>query len=46
MDIERGVAEGISANPWQTDTCLGTWHYDKTYLEEGKYKSPKRSSTC
>ena len=31
MDIERGVAEGISANPWQTDTCLGTCHYDKTY---------------
>ena len=42
MDIERGVAEGISPNPWQTDTCLGTFHYDKTYLEEGKYKSPKR----
>jgi alpha-L-fucosidase len=42
MDIERGVAEGISPNPWQTDTCLGTFHYDKTYLEEGRYKSPKR----
>jgi alpha-L-fucosidase len=42
MDIERGLAEGISANPWQTDTCLGTFHYDKTYLTEGKYKSPKR----
>jgi alpha-L-fucosidase len=42
MDIERGLAEGISANPWQTDTCLGTFHYDKTYLEKGTYKSPKR----
>jgi alpha-L-fucosidase len=42
MDIERGLAEGISANPWQTDTCLGTFHYDKTYLTEGKYKTPKR----
>jgi alpha-L-fucosidase len=42
MDIERGVAEGISPNPWQTDTCLGTFHYDKTYLTESKYKSPKR----
>ena len=42
MDIERGLTPGISANPWQTDTCLGTFHYDKTYLEEGKYKSPKR----
>jgi alpha-L-fucosidase len=41
MDIERGLSEGISANPWQTDTCVGGWHYDKTFLEEDKYKSPK-----
>jgi len=25
------------ANPWQTDTCIGNWHYDR----EAKYKSPK-----
>ena len=38
LDWERGVAAGIPANPWQTDTCIGDWHYNK----EAKYKSPKR----
>ena len=38
LDLERGVAGGIPANPWQTDTCIGNWHYDK----EAKYKTPKR----
>jgi alpha-L-fucosidase len=38
LDLERGVAAGIPANPWQTDTCIGNWHYDK----EAKYKTPKR----
>jgi alpha-L-fucosidase len=39
LDLERGVAGGIPANPWQTDTCVGDWHYNK----EAKYKSPKRA---
>lgn len=38
LDFERGVAEGIRRNAWQTDTCIGHWHYDKT----ATYKSPKR----
>ncbi|MCX6634080.1 MAG: alpha-L-fucosidase [Acidobacteria bacterium] len=37
LDFERGIAGGISPNPWQTDTCIGTWHYNK----EAKYKTPK-----
>jgi alpha-L-fucosidase len=37
LDLERGVASGIPAQPWQTDTCIGGWHYDK----EAKYKTPK-----
>jgi alpha-L-fucosidase len=37
LDLERGVAGGIPVNPWQTDTCIGNWHYDK----EAKYKTPK-----
>src|ERR1035441_9884206 len=28
---------GIPANPWQTDTCIGDWHYNR----EARYKSPK-----
>jgi alpha-L-fucosidase len=42
LDLERGVASGIPANPWQTDTCIGDWHYDKTVFEEHRYKTPKR----
>jgi len=42
LDLERSVADQISPNPWQTDTCIGNWHYDKAIFEQGKYKSPKR----
>lgn len=38
LDLERGVASGIPANPWQTDTCIGEWHYRRDI----KYKTPKR----
>jgi alpha-L-fucosidase len=27
QDRERGVAEGISEYPWQTDTSIGDWYY-------------------
>ncbi|HEX3880926.1 MAG TPA: alpha-L-fucosidase, partial [Bryobacteraceae bacterium] len=37
LDIERGVANEILAQPWQTDTCIGNWHYKKGI----RYKSPK-----
>jgi alpha-L-fucosidase len=38
LDHERGVADAISANPWQTDTCIGQWHYKRGQI----YKSPKK----
>ena len=38
LDLERGVAGGIPADPWQTDTCIGDWHYNRA----AKYKTPKR----
>ena len=37
LDLERGVVDRIWDEPWQTDTCIGHWHYDK----EVTYKSPK-----
>ena len=37
LDLERGVVDRIWDEPWQTDTCIGHWHYDK----EAQYKSPK-----
>ena len=38
-DIERGVATGILPLPWQTDTCIGGWHYDRKLFDEHKYKT-------
>jgi alpha-L-fucosidase len=37
-DIERGVADQILPNPWQTDTCVGNWHYKRNF----EYKTPKQ----
>ncbi|MEJ1974346.1 MAG: alpha-L-fucosidase [Lacunisphaera sp.] len=38
-DIERGVPATSLPRAWQTDTCLGDWHYRRSIYEEGKYKS-------
>jgi len=38
LDFERGLPDRIWPSPWQTDTCIGDWHYNKNI----KYKSPKR----
>jgi alpha-L-fucosidase len=38
IDHERSVLNQIDPVPWQTDTCIGDWHYK---LGE-KYKTPKK----
>lgn len=38
-DIERGKAENILPQPWQTDTCIGSWHYDRGIYDRKGYKS-------
>jgi alpha-L-fucosidase len=40
-DIERGQSNAIEPLPWQTDTCLGQWHYDRRIYENKGYKSAK-----
>ncbi len=40
-DIERGQSNSIEPLPWQTDTCIGSWHYDRPRYEQKKYKSVK-----
>jgi alpha-L-fucosidase len=40
-DVERGFVEGIRPQPWQTDTCIGNWHYDRGLYERRGYKSAK-----
>jgi alpha-L-fucosidase len=37
LDVERGVINDISPRPWQTDTCIGQWHYKRGQI----YKTPK-----
>ena len=36
-DIERGKASGILPLPWQTDTCIGSWHYKLERFEKHRY---------
>jgi alpha-L-fucosidase len=38
LDVERGLVDSIWPRPWQTDTCIGNWHYDT----RARYKTPKR----
>ena len=38
-DIERGKAQQILPRAWQTDTCLGSWHYDRAIFDRHGYKS-------
>jgi len=38
-DIERGKADHILPQPWQTDTCIGSWHYDAGIFKRHAYKS-------
>ena len=39
LDIERGRADRILPAAWQTDTCIGDWHYRRETFEQHKYKS-------
>jgi alpha-L-fucosidase len=37
-DIERGLSSEILPNPWQSETCIGEWHYqEKLYEKPGEY---------
>ena len=38
-DVERGFVADIQPQPWQTDTCIGNWHYDRALYDRDGYKS-------
>jgi alpha-L-fucosidase len=44
LDVERGVTNGGETLPWQTDTCIGSWHYDRRIFQQHKYKTADQVS--
>jgi len=44
-DYERGLTSGIMPYAWQSETCLGQWHYRRSLLEApgeyGGYLEPR-----
>jgi alpha-L-fucosidase len=38
-DYERGASDVIQPAPWQTDTCIGEWHYKRSLFEQHRYKT-------
>ena len=38
-DVERGVPASMVSPYWQTDTCIGSWHYDRGLYARNGYKS-------
>jgi alpha-L-fucosidase len=42
QDVERGFVAGTMLQPWQTDTCIGSWHYDRPLYERNGYMSAKQ----
>ena len=41
-DVERGFNDHIIPEPWQTDTCIGDWHYSRPLYERNGYLSAKQ----
>lgn len=44
QDVERGGLAAIKPSPWQTDTSIGDWYYNKTWKANDTgtmYRSPK-----
>lgn len=41
-DVERGAYQTIMPHPFQTETCIGNWHYDRDLYERDGYKTPRK----
>jgi len=37
-DVERGASQKIEPLPWQSETCIGDWHYDRSYFNGNYYR--------
>jgi alpha-L-fucosidase len=38
-DVERGIPDRAQTKPWQTCTCIGDWHYNRSIYNNNGYKS-------
>ena len=36
-DVERGFSDHLRPEPWQTDTCIGDWHYNRARYDNHSY---------
>ncbi len=36
-DVERGFRSDVVPHPWQTDTCIGDWHYNRERFLQKSY---------
>jgi alpha-L-fucosidase len=36
-DVERGFRAEVVPHPWQTDTCIGDWHYNRERFLQKSY---------
>ena len=42
LDYERGQSDRIADQPWQTDTCIGSWHYQRSIYDTHSYKTVRQ----
>ena len=40
-DFEMSQADAVESNPWQTDACIGGWHYSRSIYENHRYRPPE-----
>lgn len=38
-DVERGIPDRPQQKYWQTCTCIGDWHYNRSVYDNNRYKS-------
>ena len=39
--FERGFTDALMPEPWQTDTCIGDWHYNRSRYTDHSYVPAK-----
>jgi alpha-L-fucosidase len=37
-DFEMSLADKLQKDPWQTEACIGSWHYDRSVFDHHTYQ--------